>query len=68
MSVRKNLEKEQLPESSIAVSVPGDVAVLTQKEIIEHLFYKGNTLLTATDGALETARDTQNLLAYFFRW
>ena len=65
MSVRKNLEKEQLPESSGAVSVPGDVALLTQKEIIEHLFYKGNTLLTATDGALETARDTQNLLAYF---
>ncbi|MCL1891980.1 MAG: Flp pilus assembly complex ATPase component TadA [Alphaproteobacteria bacterium] len=65
MSARKNLENTPSPARSAAPSVPNNIGASTQKEIIEYLFSNTNALLTANGGALEVARDTQNLLAYF---
>lgn len=65
MPENKNLDQKKATTDNGNVSVPEDIAVLTQKEIVEHLFYDGNILLTAPGGALGTPRDTQNFLAYF---
>lgn len=65
MAADKNLVQEKKNVRDGNLSVPENIALLTQKEILEYLFYDGNTLLTATGGIFGTARDTQNLLAYF---
>lgn len=46
-------------------SISDDLALMPQKDIIDALFANGNKLLTATGGALEVSKDSQNLLAYF---
>ncbi|NMA32534.1 MAG: Flp pilus assembly complex ATPase component TadA [Alphaproteobacteria bacterium] len=65
MVADKNLDKETNVINNGDLSVSEDIATLSQKEILERLFYDGNTLLTATGEVLGTTKDTQNLLAYF---
>lgn len=65
MPGNKNLDQKKAKTDIENLSVPENISVLTQKEIVEHLFSDGNVLLTATGGELGTPRDTQNFLAYF---
>lgn len=65
MPGNKNLDQKKTKTGIENLSVPENISVLTQKEIVEHLFSDGNVLLTAPGGELGTPRDTQNFLAYF---
>ena len=65
MVARKHLDQGSSSARGGDFSVPVGLATAPQKEVIEYLFSNGNALLTANGASLETAKDTQNLLAYF---